>query len=298
MINNKIKGTGVALITPFNIDYSIDYSALKNIIDFTIRGGVDFLVILGTTGESPVISIKERNELLAFCKDVIDSRVPIVIGLGGNNTLSLIDEIQSIDLNGIDAILSVAPYYNKPNQDGIYLHYKLIAENSSLPVILYNVPSRTGVNISSKTTLRLANDFTNIIAIKEASGDLRQIKDIIKNKPKNFLVLSGDDGLTEKMIKMGADGVIAVIAQAFPEIFSQMVNMALSKQYNHSRKLDEGIREIYSSLYHDGNPAGIKATLNILGLCNNILRPPLTPVSSVVYSDLKELTEIINQAVT
>ena len=298
MINNKIKGTGVALITPFNIDYSIDYSALKNIIDFTIRGGVDFLVILGTTGESPVISIKERNELLAFCKDVIDSRVPIVIGLGGNNTLSLIDEIQSIDLNGIDAILSVAPYYNKPNQDGIYLHYKLIAENSSLPVILYNVPSRTGVNISSKTTLRLANDFTNIIAIKEASGDLRQIKDIIKNKPKNFLVLSGDDGLTEKMIKMGADGVIAVIAQAFPEIFSKMVNMALSKQYNHSSKLDEGVREIYSSLYHDGNPAGIKATLNILGLCNNILRPPLTPVSSVVYSDLKELTEIINQAVT
>ena len=298
MINNKIKGTGVALITPFNIDYSIDYSALKNIIDFTIRGGVDFLVILGTTGESPVISIKERNELLAFCKDVIDSRVPIVIGLGGNNTLSLIDEIQSIDLNGIDAILSVAPYYNKPNQDGIYLHYKLIAENSSLPVILYNVPSRTGVNISSKTTLRLANDFTNIIAIKEASGDLKQIKDIIKNKPKNFLVLSGDDGLTEKMIKMGADGVIAVIAQAFPEIFSKMVNMALSKQYNHSSKLDEGVREIYSSLYHDGNPAGIKATLNILGLCNNILRPPLTPVSSVVYSDLKELTEIINQAVT
>ncbi len=298
MINNKIKGTGVALITPFNIDYSIDYSALKNIIDFTIRGGVDFLVILGTTGESPVISIKERNELLAFCKDVIDSRVPIVIGLGGNNTLSLIDEIQSIDLNGIDAILSVAPYYNKPNQDGIYLHYKLIAENSSLPVILYNVPSRTGVNISSKTTLRLANDFTNIIAIKEASCDLKQIKDIIKNKPKNFLVLSGDDGLTEKMIKMGADGVIAVIAQAFPEIFSQMVNMALSKQYNHSSKLDEGIRKIYSSLYHDGNPAGIKATLNILGLCNNILRPPLTPVSSVVYSDLKELTEIINQTVT
>lgn len=298
MINNKIKGTGVALITPFNIDYSIDYSALKNIIDFTIRGGVDFLVILGTTGESPVISIKERNELLAFCKDVIDSRVPIVIGLGGNNTLSLIDEIQSIDLNGIDAILSVAPYYNKPNQDGIYLHYKLIAENSSLPVILYNVPSRTGVNISSKTTLRLANDFTNIIAIKEASYDLKQIKDIIKNKPKNFLVLSGDDGLTEKMIKMGADGVIAVIAQAFPEIFSQMVNMALSKQYNQSSKLDEGIRKIYSSLYHDGNPAGIKATLNILGLCNNILRPPLTPVSSVVYSDLKELTEIINQTVT
>ncbi len=298
MINNKIKGTGVALITPFNIDYSIDYSALKNIIDFTIRGGVDFLVILGTTGESPVISIKERNELLAFCKDVIDSRVPIVIGLGGNNTLSLIDEIQSIDLNGIDAILSVAPYYNKPNQDGIYLHYKLIAENSSLPVILYNVPSRTGVNISSKTTLRLANDFTNIIAIKEASCDLKQIKDIIKNKPKNFLVLSGDDGLTEKMIKMGADGVIAVIAQAFPEIFSQMVNMALSKQYNQSSKLDEGIRKIYSSLYHDGNPAGIKATLNILGLCNNILRPPLTPVSSVVYSDLKELTEIINQTVT
>ena len=207
----KIKGTGVALITPFNADFSIDYTSLEKLLNHQIDGGIDFLVVMGTTGESTTLSSQEKKEVVTFCKKINNGRLPIVLGIGGNNTFALVEEIKSTNFEGIDAILSVSPCYNKPTQDGIYLHYKMIAEACPLPIILYNVPGRTASNISTETTLRLANDFENIVAIKEASGDLDQIEKILQKRPKNFLVLSGDDNLTSKMIAMGGDGVIAVI---------------------------------------------------------------------------------------
>jgi len=288
---DKIKGTGVALITPFNEDFSIDYDSLEELINYQINGGIDFLVVMGTTGESVTLSNQEKKEVITFCKKINNCRLPIVLGIGGNNTFALIEEIKSIDLEGIDAILSVSPYYNKPTQDGIYLHYKMIAEVSPLPIILYNVPGRTSSNISAKTTLRLANDFKNIVAIKEASGDLFQIEKIINDRPNSFLVLSGDDGLTSKIIEIGGDGVIAVIGQSHPKEFSKMVNTGLAGDFVKANQLHEELNPIYSPLYQDGNPAGIKATLNILGLCKNLLRPPLVPVSNMVYKKLKRFIE-------
>ncbi len=288
---DKIKGTGVALITPFNEDFSIDYDSLEKLINYQINGGIDFLVVMGTTGESVTLSNQEKKEVITFCKKINNCRLPIVLGIGGNNTFALIEEIKSIDFKGIDAILSVSPYYNKPTQDGIYLHYKMIAEVSPLPIILYNVPGRTSSNISAKTTLRLANDFKNIVAIKEASGDLFQIEKIINDRPNSFLVLSGDDGLTSKIIEIGGDGVIAVIGQSHPKEFSKMVNTGLAGDFVKANQLHEELNPIYSPLYQDGNPAGIKATLNILGLCKNLLRPPLVPVSNMVYKKLKRFIE-------
>ena len=225
---NKIDGTGVALVTPFNLDFSIDFISLSKLINYVIDGGVDFLVILGTTGESPSISIKEKQDIINFTVKVNDKRLPIVVGIGGNNTLNVENEFKILDLNGIDAILSVTPYYNKPSQLGLYLHFKRLSEVSSLPIILYNVPSRTGVNLDASTCLRLANEFENIIAIKEASGNLNQIDEIINNMPSGFSVLSGDDALTVKMIFMGAIGVISVIGQSHPKEFSSMVSSALN----------------------------------------------------------------------
>jgi len=288
---DKIKGTGVALITPFNEDFSIDYDSLEKLINYQINGGIDFLVVMGTTGESVTLSNQEKKEVITFCKKINNCRLPIVLGIGGNNTFALIEEIKSIDFKGIDAILSVSPYYNKPTQDGIYLHYKMIAEVSPLPIILYNVPGRTSSNISAKTTLRLANYFKNIVAIKEASGDLFQIEKIINDRPNSFLVLSGDDGLTSKIIEIGGDGVIAVIGQSHPKEFSKMVNTGLAGDFVKANQLHEELNPIYSPLYQDGNPAGIKATLNILGLCKNLLRPPLVPVSNMVYKKLKRFIE-------
>ena len=228
---NKLKGTGIALITPLNENFSIDFNSLEKLINYTIDGGVDFLVVLGTTGESATLTKEEKKEVVTFCKKINNGRLPIVLGIGGNNTFALIEEIKSTDFEGIDAVLSVSPYYNKPTQDGIYLHYKMIAEACPLPIILYNVPGRTASNISAETTLRLANDFENIVAVKEASGDLVQIEKIINERPNGFLVLSGDDGLTLKMIEMGGDGVIAVIGQSHPKYFSAMVNSGLNGDF-------------------------------------------------------------------
>jgi len=284
---DTIKGTGVALITPFNEDFSIDYDSLEELINYQINGGIDFLVVMGTTGESATLSSQEKMEVITFCKKINNCRLPIVLGIGGNNTFALIEEIKSTDLEGIDAILSVSPYYNKPTQDGIYLHYKMISEACSLPIILYNVPGRTSSNISANTTLRLANDFENIVAIKEASGDLVQIEKIINDRPNNFLVLSGDDGLTSKIIEIGGDGVIAVIGQSHPKEFSKMVNTGLAGDFVKANQLHEKLNPIYSPLYQDGNPAGIKATLNIMGICKNILRPPLVGVTDETYNNLK-----------
>jgi len=288
---DKIKGIGVALITPFNEDFSIDYDSLEKLINHQINGEIDFLVVMGTTGESATLSSQEKTEVITFCKKTNNCRLPIVLGIGGNNTFALIEEIKSTNLEGIDAILSVSPYYNKPTQDGIYLHYKMIAEICPLPIILYNVPGRTSSNISAKTTLRLANDFENIVAIKEASGDLVQIETIINDRPNGFLVLSGDDGLTSKIIEIGGDGVIAVIGQSHSKEFSKMVNTGLAGDFVKANQLHEKLKPIYDPLCQDGNPAGIKATLNILGICKNLLRPPLVPVSDIVYKKLKRFIE-------
>ena len=287
----KIKGTGVALITPFNEDFSIDYTSLEKLLNNQIDGGIDFLVVMGTTGESTTLSSQEKKEVVTFCKKINNGRLPIVLGIGGNNTFALVEEIKSTNFEGIDAILSVSPYYNKPTQDGIYLHYKMIAEACPLPIILYNVPSRTASNISAETTLRLANDFEKIVAVKEASGNLAQIEKIIQQRPKDFLVLSGDDDLTSKMIEMGGDGVIAVIGQSHSKEFSEMVNTGLAGDFAKANQLHEKLNPIYDPLYKDGNPAGVKATLNILGICKNVLRPPLVPVSDTTYKKLKKFIE-------
>ena len=284
---NKIKGTGVALITPFNEDFSIDYASLEKLINHQIDGAIDYLVVMGTTGESVVLSKSEKREVVDFCKKINAGRLPIILGLGSNNTFALVEEIKSTEFDGIDAVLSVSPYYNKPTQEGIYLHYKMITEVCPLPIILYNVPGRTASNISAETTLRLANDFENIVAVKEASGDLQQIAEIIEKRTANFLVLSGDDGLTSKMIAMGGDGVIAVIGQSHPKDFSAMVRAGLKGDIEKANQLHEKLSPIYEPLYIDGNPAGIKATLNIMGICKNILRPPLVRVTDKTYNNLK-----------
>ena len=284
---NKIDGTGVALVTPFNLDFSIDFISLSKLINYVIDGGVDFLVILGTTGESPSISIKEKQDIINFTVKVNDKRLPIVVGIGGNNTLNVENEFKILDLNGIDAILSVTPYYNKPSQLGLYLHFKRLSEVSSLPIILYNVPSRTGVNLDASTCLRLANEFENIIAIKEASGNLNQIDEIINNMPSGFSVLSGDDALTVKMIFMGAVGVISVIGQSHPKEFSSMVSSALNNDESQALKIHKDLEKFYHFLYSEGNPSGIKALLSYFGLCNNILRLPLTNISNKLHTSLK-----------
>ena len=288
---DKITGTGVALITPFNEDFSIDFTSLKKLINHQIEGGVDYLVVMGTTGESVVLSKSEKKEVVNFCKKINAGRLPIILGLGSNNTFALVEEIKSTDFDGIDGVLSVSPYYNKPTQDGIYLHYKMIAEVCPLPIILYNVPGRTASNITSETTLCLANDFDNIVAVKEASGDLQQIAEIIEKRPANFLVLSGDDGLTPKMIEMGGDGVITVIGQSHPQIFSDMVRAGLAGDFEKANQLHDKLNPIYEPLYIDGNPAGIKATLNIMGICKNVLRPPLVGVTEETYNNLKRFIE-------
>ena len=284
---NKIDGTGVALVTPFNLDFSIDFISLSKLINYVIDGGVDFLVILGTTGESPSISIKEKQDIINFTVKINDKRLPIVVGIGGNNTLNVENEFKTLDLNGIDAILSVTPYYNKPSQLGLYLHFKRLSEVSSLPLILYNVPSRTGVNLDASTCLRLANEFENIIAIKEASGNLNQIDEIINNMPSGFSVLSGDDALTVKMIFMGAIGVISVIGQSHPKEFSSMVSSALNNDELQALKIHKDLEKFYHFLYSEGNPSGIKALLSYFGLCNNILRLPLTNISNKLHTSLK-----------
>ena len=222
---NKIKGTGVALVTPFNEDKSVDYKGLENLLNHVIDGGIDYLVLMGTTGESVTLSKGEKVAVVDFCKKINNSRIPVVLGIGGNNTMQVVEDIKSANLDGIDAILSVSPAYNKPSQEGIYQHYKMISGNCPLPIIVYNVPGRTASNISAETTVRMANDFENIVAVKEASGDMDQIMKIIKNKPSNFVVLSGDDGLTLPMIHMGAEGVISVIGQSHPKEYSDMVSM-------------------------------------------------------------------------
>lgn len=286
---DKIKGTGVALVTPFNYDKSVDYKGLENLLNHVIDGGIDYLVLMGTTGESVTLSKGEKVAVVDFCKKINNSRIPVVLGIGGNNTMQVVEDIKSANLDGIDAILSVSPAYNKPSQEGIYQHYKMISGNCPLPIIVYNVPGRTALNISAETTLRLANDFDNIVAVKEASGDIDQIMNIIKNKPSDFVVLSGDDGLTLPMIHMGAEGVISVIGQSYPKDYSDMVSFGLSGNQEVANQLHNKLYDFYVPLYAEGNPVGIKACLELLGICKSQVRLPLVEASDTIKNELKSL---------
>ena len=286
--NFKFKGTGVAIVTPFRSDDSIDFKALTNLVNYQISNGVDYIVVLGTTGESVTLSNDEKHAVVDTVIEAVNKRVPIVIGIGGNYTQDIIHKIKSFDFANIDAVLSVSPYYNKPTQQGIYEHYKAIASVSPLPVILYNVPGRTGSNISTDTTLKLANDFKNIIATKEASCNLQQVMDILKNKPKDFQLISGDDALTFPIVCLGGIGSISVIANAFPKEFSEMVNMALDKKVAQARTIHYQLIDIISSLFADGSPAGVKAALSMKKLAANHLRLPLVPVGQGTFNKLAE----------
>lgn len=293
----KPEGLGVALITPFHADKSIDYEALGRLIDFNIDSRVDFLVVLGTTGETPALFPEEKAAIREFAIRRTAGRVPLVLGLGGNNTAGIVRELHETDLAGFDAILSVVPYYNKPSQEGIYQHYKAIAEASPLPVLLYNVPGRTGVNMTAATTLRLARDFDNIIGVKEASGNFSQIEEIIKNKPADFRVISGDDSITFPLMTLGAKGVISVIGNAFPEEFGQMVRLCLRGDFAGALPIHFHFTELFNLLFVDGNPAGVKCTLNALGLCENELRLPLVPTRLSTNEKIHELVAKLRASV-
>ena len=276
MDNFTLKGMGVALVTPFKSDKTIDYDALGRIIDYIIDGDADFIVVLGTTGETPTLFAEEKQAIRGFAVEHTRGRVPLVLGVGGNSTIGVVRELHTIPLEGFSAILSVVPYYNKPSQEGIYAHYREIAANSPLPVILYNVPGRTGVNMTAATTLRLAREH-NIIGVKEASGNFVQIEEIIKNKPEDFTVISGDDGITYPLMTLGAKGVISVIGNAFPKEFGRMVRLCLDGKFAEALPIHFKFTELFNLLFVDGNPAGVKCTLNALGLCVNEQRLPLVP---------------------
>ena len=286
---NRLKGTGVAIVTPFHKDGSIDFRSLGRIIEHIIKGNCEYIVVLGTTGESVTLGKDEKTAVIDYVVQTVDGRVPVVLGIGGNNTKEIIHCIRTWSLDGISAILSVSPYYNKPNQRGIYQHYKAIAEVCPLPVILYNVPGRTASNITAETTLKLARDFRNIIGIKEASGNMEQIMKIIKYKPKDFLVISGDDLLTLPILACGGDGVISVVANAYPRDFSEMTRQALDGNMAAAQKLHYKLTDIIEQMFADGNPAGVKAFLELLKLSSSTVRLPLVKVNKKTHKRITEL---------
>ena len=290
MARNIFKGLGIALVTPFTADGQVDYKSLKRLLEYQIDNGADFLCILATTGETPCLTQQEKDNITQLVKDVNHGRLPILKGCGGNNTAAIVEELKNSDWTGIDGILSVCPYYNKPSQEGLYQHFKAIAEASPLPVVLYNVPGRTGINLKPETTVRLANDCENIVAIKEASGSLEQVDEIIKNKPKRFDVISGDDALTFSMVASGAAGVISVIGNALPKEFSRMIRLEFRGEYEPARMILHAFTELYSLLFVDGNPAGVKALLHEMGFIENQLRLPLVPTK---VSTLQKMAEIL-----
>ncbi|MFN8142913.1 MAG: 4-hydroxy-tetrahydrodipicolinate synthase [Bacteroidia bacterium] len=286
---NKLKGTGVALVTPFHKDGSIDFKGFRKLIDRCIDGKVEYLVPLGTTGESATLSNDEKRAVLDFVIEITDKRVPVVLGLGGNNTQEILNTLEEWDFTGVDAILSVSPYYNRPSQRGIYQHYKIIANSSPVPVILYNVPTRTGSNMDADTTLSLAHDVKNIIGIKEASGNLEKAMKIIQQKPKDFLVISGDDTLSLPLIACGADGVISVIANVYSKDFSEMVRMGLEGNFDKARKLHYKLLDITHAIYVDGNPSGVKGLLSVLNICSEHVRLPLMSVGKSTTNKFETL---------
>ena len=289
MAHNIFKGLGIALITPFTLEGKVDYKSLRRLLDYQLTNGADFLCILATTGEAPCLTKEEKEELTSFIKGVVGGRIPILKYCGGNNTAAVVDEIKTTDWTGIDGILSICPYYNKPSQDGLYQHFKAIAEVSPLPIVLYNVPGRTGINMKAETTVKLTKDFSNIVAIKEASGSLEQVDEIIKNKPDNFDVISGDDALTFSMIASGAAGVISVIGNALPKEFSRMIRLEFNGEYEPARKIHHMFTELYSLLFVDGNPAGCKALLNDMGMIENVLRLPLVPTTITTKQKMADI---------
>lgn len=290
MARNIFRGLGIALVTPFTSDGQVDYKSLKRLVEYQIDNGADFLCILATTGETPCLTQDEKDKITQLVKDVNHGRLPILKGCGGNNTAAVVEELRTADWSGIDGILSVCPYYNKPSQEGLYQHFKAISEASPLPVVLYNVPGRTGINLKPETTVRLANDCENIVAVKEASGSLEQVDEIIKNKPQRFDVPSGDDALTFSMVASGAAGVISVIGNALPKEFSRMIRLEFQGEYEPARKIHHMFTELYSLLFVDGNPAGVKALLHEMGFIENQLRLPLVPTK---VSTLQKMAEIL-----
>lgn len=277
MKQNIFKGLGIALVTPFASDGSVDYDVLKNLLDYQLKNGADFFCILATTGETPTLTKDEKQKIKELVVEKVGDKVPILIGCGGNNTADVVNELQTADFSGIDGILSVCPYYNKPSQEGLYQHFKAIAGAKNMPVVLYNVPGRTGVNLKAETTVRLARDCENIVAIKEASGSLEQVDEIIKNKPDGFDVISGDDALTFPMIACGAAGVISVIGNALPKEFSRMIRLEMKGEIESARKIHHKFTDLFNLLFVDGNPAGVKAMLHEMGMIENVLRLPLVP---------------------
>ena len=292
MAHNIFKGLGIALITPFLEDGSVDYKSLIRLVEYQLNSGADFFCILATTGETPTLTADEKQKIKDLIVDLVGGRVPILMGCGGNNTAAIVKELQTGDFRGVDGILSVCPYYNKPSQEGLYQHFKTIAAATQLPVVLYNVPGRTGVNMTAATTVRLAHDCPNIVAIKEASGNLEQVDEIIKNKPRNFDVISGDDALTFPMVSCGAVGVISVIGNALPREFSKMIRLQMKGEYDGARKIHHRFIDLFSLLFVDGNPAGVKCMLSEMGYIENRLRLPLVPTR---ISTLQRMSEIMKE---
>lgn len=291
MLHNIFKGLGIALVTPFTSDGQIDYESLKRLINYQINNGADFLCIMATTGETPTLTIEEKQRIKELVLNIVQGRLPILMGCGGNNTSAVIEELQKNDFDGIDGILSVCPFYNKPTQEGLFKHFETISKATTLPVVLYNVPGRTGVNMEAETTIKLAHECPNIVAIKEASGNLKQVEEIIKNKPSNFDVISGDDALTYQIIERSATGVISVIGNAFPKEFSNMVHLELKGDYENALKIHRNLTDIFDLLFIDGNPAGIKATLSEMGMIENVLRLPLVPARPGTIQNISKLVK-------
>ena len=294
MANVDLNGMGVALITPFKEDESVDYEGLIRMVDYLVANKTDYIVALGTTAETPCLFDEEKKEITRIIVERVKGRIPIVLGIGGNCTRKILSHIERLDLKGVSALLSVVPYYNKPSQEGIYQHYKTIAKEAPLPVVIYNVPGRTGMNMTAETTIRIARDFENIIAVKEASGNLAQIGEIIKNRPDGFEVISGDDSLTLPIISVGGIGVISVIGNVIPKYFSRMVQLALEGDFKNARLLNELLSEIYELLFVDGSPAGAKSMLNLMGFIENKLRLPLVPARSATFEKIRNALNKLN----
>ena len=290
MVQDKLKGVGVALITPFD-NYSVDYKALERMVDHVIEGGVDYIVALGSTAETATLSLEERQQVYDFIVERTAGRVPIVVGMGSNNTQELVEQLRTFDMHDAVAILSVVPYYNKPSQEGIYRHYMAIAEASPVPVILYNVPGRTGVNMTADTTIRLAHASKNIVAVKEASGDLEQMQRIIDGRPHNFLVLSGDDGITVELIKRGGEGVISVAANGFPHTFCACIHEAMAGNITDAESTLNSLLEPINLLFKEGNPTGIKTMTHAMGITRSEVRLPLVKGSEILKADMERVIE-------
>ena len=285
---NELIGMGVALVTPFNIDGTVDYKSLRSLVEYNIQNGTDYLVISGTTGESVTINKEEKHKIIETVASVNAGRLPLVIGIGGNNTAAVVKEIRETDLSIFTAVLSVAPYYNKPTQEGLYQHFKEVAKACSIPLILYNVPGRTSKNMEPSTTLRLARDFKNIIAVKEAGNDPDQYLELLNNKPKDFLIISGDDDLVLDVVLNGGAGVISVIGQALVKDFSEMIHKGLDGDEIASKNIEKKVMPLIKLIFKENNPAGIKAVLNLMGLCNDVVRLPLVPASNMLRLEIEK----------